>query len=224
MSPLNHDGKSTPDPEPKGRIVQLGDYQARKAQRVSTLQNKADKAKALSEARFRAAKRHPSQPRKSRSDACRGGRIATASRRSRNSTAIHSDDKDAVEKLNHKLNALERSRIMMLGANKALAAYENNPTLDIVALLGELGYSQSIAQAINEPFAEQSIKNNQSEIYRVRARITELTELHSQAAIDYTGHNVRVYEEDGRIVFALLVDPTKQYTPHSITQGLRVAI
>ncbi len=168
-----------PDPEPTGRIVQLGDYQSRKDARVERLEAKAEKATADSNARYSAAKSEAQhipfgQPHlvghhsysktmatakrihnnysKSFEAMDKAEHYQNKAASAESNRAINSDDPEAVKKLKDKLASLERSQELMKAANAIIRKANKNPDTDVVkALVDKCDISEDQARKILEP-------------------------------------------------------------------------
>ena len=101
---------------------------------------------------------------------------------------ISADDPAAVEKLQKKLDSLERSQLIMKEVN---AYYRKHGTLDGCALLSpdqiERLKSDMAAswRSSPKPFESYQLTNNNAEIHRVKARIEELSKRSEQTFSDY---------------------------------------
>ena len=117
---------------------------------------------------------------------------------------ISADDPAAVEKLQKKLDSLERSQLIMKEVN---AYYRKHGTLDGCALLSpdqiERLKSDMAAswRSSPKPFESYQLTNNNAEIHRVKARIEELSKRSEQTFSDweFDGGHVEMNREDNRL-------------------------
>ncbi len=113
---------------------------------------------------------------------------------------ISADDPAAIEKLQKKLDSLERSQLIMKEAN---AYYRKHGTLEGCALLSQEQISKVMANMerysfIRKPF---DLINNGAEIRRVKARIEELSKRAEQtfSGWEFDGGHVEMNREDNRL-------------------------
>ena len=187
----------------------LNDYEQKKQDRIDRYREKADKARAQSDA---LAKQSidmirvipPGQPIMSATDARYRERVGNKMRQSfaasdkaayyeakaeaaENNTAISSDDPEAVAKLTEKLEGLKTAQELMKAVN---AFYRKHGTCH-----GMEGLSEELAEKLDQdvkngpswvdvPFATYALSNNNKEIHRVQDRIKQLTEAKE---LGYTG-------------------------------------
>ena len=117
---------------------------------------------------------------------------------------ISADDPAAVEKLQKKLDSLERSQLIMKEVN---AYYRKHGTLDGCALLSpdqiERLKSDMAAswRSSPKPFESYQLTNNNAEIRRVKARIEELSRRAEQtfSGWEFDGGHVEMNREDNRL-------------------------
>lgn len=117
---------------------------------------------------------------------------------------ISADDPAAVEKLQKKLDSLERSQLIMKEVN---AYYRKHGTLDGCALLSpdqiERLKSDMAAswRSSPKPFESYQLTNNNAEIRRVKARIEELSKRAEQtfSGWEFDGGHVEMNREDNRL-------------------------
>ena len=117
---------------------------------------------------------------------------------------ISADDPAAVEKLQKKLDSLERSQLIMKEVN---AYYRKHGTLDGCALLSpdqiERLKSDMAAswRSSPKPFESYQLTNNNAEIRRVKARIEELSKRAEQtfSGWEFDGGHVEMNREDNRM-------------------------
>ena len=117
---------------------------------------------------------------------------------------ISADDPAAVEKLQKKLDSLERSQLIMKEVN---AYYRKHGTLDGCALLspGQIERLKSDMAASwrssPKPFESYQLTNNNAEIRRVKARIEELSRRAEQtfSGWEFDGGHVEMNREDNRL-------------------------
>ena len=117
---------------------------------------------------------------------------------------ISADDPAAVEKLQKKLDSLERSQLIMKEVN---AYYRKHGTLDGCALLSpdqiERLKSDMAAswRSAPKPFESYQLTNNNAEIRRVKARIEELSKRAEQtfSGWEFDGGHVEMNREANRL-------------------------
>ena len=117
---------------------------------------------------------------------------------------ISADDPAAVEKLQKKLDSLERSQLIMKEVN---TYYRKHGTLDGCALLSpdqiERLKSDMAAswRSSPKPFESYQLTNNNAEIRRVKARIEELSKRAEQtfSGWEFDGGHVEMNQEDNRL-------------------------
>ena len=117
---------------------------------------------------------------------------------------ISADDPAAIEKLQKKLDSLERSQLIMKEVN---AYYRKHGTLDGCALLApdqiERLKSDMAAswRSSPKPFESYQLTNNNAEIRRVKARIEELSKRAEQtfSGWEFDGGHVEMNREDNRL-------------------------
>lgn len=207
----------------------MNDYEQRRAERIERMRDRADAKRAESESRLGEAHRigdmipmgqpilvgHHSERRHRRDieridtnmrkgvEAAReADELERRASRAESSTAVSSDDPDAVEKLREKVAKLEAACEKMVAANKLVR--RKAPAAELAALLG---CSEEKAAKLYEPdfcgrvgFAPFHLTNARSEIRRVKARIEELERRATTPApepIERDG--VRVEESDNRV-------------------------
>lgn len=207
VSPLNHDGKGV-DPEPKGRIVNLGDYAARRTQKVTVSDRRANTARAIVDARL-AARPTESNLRKTEEAEQMARQFESAAQGTRNNTAIASDDPDAINKLKVRLQKSQRSHGIMTAANAALRVHERQPHTDRIELLMKAGVSEGIAKGMTQPFSKKQLDSSSAQIRRIKHRIEDLELLHSDIPLAAFGDDWQAFEKDGRINFKFVSWPAE---------------
>ena len=124
---------------------------------------------------------------------------------------ISADDSAAIEKLQKKLDGLERSQFIMKEVN---AYYRRHGTLDGCALLFSDQIERLKADMASswrrapKPFESYKLTNNNAEIRRVKARIEELSKRAEQifSGWDFDGGHVEMNRETNRLqVFLSLI-------------------
>lgn len=184
-------------------VTGRADYEARRADRVTRLTARADKASQASEAKLATARRigaqipfgqpilvgHHSEGRARRDaqkihDNMRAGvdlskeaeRLSRAANAAEENTAISSDNPDAIELLRAKVRDLEASVEMMKKANALIRRGAGVETL-----CASLGWSEKTAQTVLRPdfcgrvgFPPFELTNRGAEIRRCKKRIAEL--------------------------------------------------
>ncbi len=117
---------------------------------------------------------------------------------------ISSDDPNALELLQSKLDKLEANHALMIRANKIIRDKESNKTARLV----EAGLSEAQAAEALEPdfcgrvgFPTYLLSNNKAEIKRIQGRIKSLESKKGREGCDVVIKGVRVVEnmEDNRI-------------------------
>lgn len=113
---------------------------------------------------------------------------------------ISSTDPDAVNKLQDKLQKLEKSQQIMKAANKALKKNDDKE-------LQNLGLSEQQIIEIKKPdfagrvgFPAYSLQNNNAEIRRTKKRIEELSQIHNSNPIEFESDNFDMGIKNGQIV------------------------
>ena len=117
---------------------------------------------------------------------------------------ISADDPAAVEKLQKKLESLERSQLIMKEVN---AYYRKHGTLDDCALLSpdqieRLKSSMAASwRSSPKPFESYQLTNNNAEIRRIKARIEEVSKRAEQdfSGWEFDGGHVEMNREDNRL-------------------------
>ena len=117
---------------------------------------------------------------------------------------ISADDSAAIEKLQKKLDGLERSQFIMKEVN---AYYRRHGTLDGCALLFSDQIERLKADMASswrrapKPFESYKLTNNNAEIRRVKARIEELSKRAEQifSGWDFDGGHVEMNRETNRL-------------------------
>ncbi len=101
---------------------------------------------------------------------------------------IKSNDKNAIEKLNAKLNELQKGQEMMKSANKIIKNKKLTPEERITEIV-KLGFTEKAANEITVPnvvghigFASYSLTNNNAKISQTKKRIAQLERLAERAA------------------------------------------
>ena len=115
---------------------------------------------------------------------------------------VMSNDADAIERLQSKLDACSKAQSQMKAANKIL----RKKPFDMEALVSLMG--EKVANAVIEPncfgdkgFASFELNNNRAEIRRLEGRINEINNRKDQGDKEYTVNGVKVLQnsEDMRI-------------------------
>lgn len=131
------------------------------------------------------------------------------------STAISSDDPEAVRLLKEKLAGLERSQAMMKEANKLV---KKNDIIGIISL----GYSETQAREILKPdfcgrigFASYVLTNNNANIKTVQKRIDALTKQAERATqppqiVRGRGWSCKESHENNRFLFIFDAIPSEE--------------
>ena len=117
---------------------------------------------------------------------------------------ISADDPAAIEKLQKKLDGLERSQLIMKEVN---AYYRKHDTLDGCALLSpeQIGQLKSAMassyRSSPKPFESYQLTNNNAEIHRVKDRIEQLSRQaeRESSGWDFDGGHVEMNREDNRL-------------------------
>ncbi|WP_300700964.1 DUF3560 domain-containing protein [Bacteroides sp.] len=124
-----------------------------------------------------------------------------------NNDNIYLEDDDAVDRLQEKINSLEKAQLMMKAANKIV---RNTKLSDAAKIeqLHELGYSTDKAPLLLKPnyagcigFPSYSLSNNNARIHDAKTRLERAKQLKATATKEYTINGVRVVEntEDNRL-------------------------
>ncbi|AQS39803.1 protein of unknown function (DUF3560) [Shewanella psychrophila] len=240
LSPLNHDRKQ-PEPTPPSntrKVVSLGDYQARIDAKKDRFEARASKANEQSNLFYQASRDRAShipfgQPilvghhseGRARRDADRiwndMGKSVQAQQKAEylegraesvGTSGIASDDIDAIEKLNSKLEGLEQSQATMKAINKVVRSKHMSDTDKIEYMANTHKLTEVQAKEILAPdfagrvgFAHYQLTNNGATIRATKQRIDELKRLHEQAPLSDSGsvdgQSWTLFEEEGRIKF-----------------------
>jgi len=112
-----------------------------------------------------------------------------------NNTSIYMEDDDAVERLQEKVEELEKQQEVMKSANKII---RNKKTADIVKVdqLKELGISESTALLLikNGGFASYRLTNNGACIRNTKKQLERAERLKGMEEKEYSINDVRVVE------------------------------
>jgi len=107
-------------------------------------------------------------------------------------TSISSDDPEATTKLKEKIAAAEANQLKMREFNKCLRAKDNEGML-------KLGFSQAMIDELTKPdfcgrigFADYQLTNNNSNIRRMKERLTHLEHLKTRETDELTIGDVRI--------------------------------
>lgn len=193
-----HRAHSLLDPIPLGQPILVGHHSEKRHRRTL---DRADNAMRKS---VEASKKAEYYTQKAASVGCSG---------------ISSDDPDAIEKLQDKLDTLKRSQETMKVANKIVKAKKLNAE-EKTAKLIDLGFSEKSASSLLEPdcfgnfgFAPYSLQNNNANIRRVEQRIQSLIAAEQTPAQPDTignGYTIREDKEDNRLLFIFDAKPSKE--------------
>jgi len=126
-------------------------------------------------------------------------------------SGIHSNDPDAIKKLQHKLNGLRDWQEKMKAANKALRKNDDNA-------LYELGFTEKEIKSLKKPdfcgaigYRSYELSNNNAEIKRISNRISDLEKLRSSDPINYDSNDFSMKTENGQIkIFFYCGKPTEE--------------
>lgn len=124
-----------------------------------------------------------------------------------NNTSIYLGDDDAVERLQEKVEALEKSQSMMKAANRII---RNKKMNDIVKVeqLQELGFSEEKSVEVIKPdrygeygFPSYMLSNNNARIRDAKLRLERAKKLKETATKEYVINGVRIVEnaEENRL-------------------------
>ena len=111
---------------------------------------------------------------------------------------IASDDPNALQALQNKLDSAKKAQEKMKKANQLIRAGKADQ-------LSTLGFSESdiktlLTPAYGQPgFASYSLSNNNAEIKRLEKRIKALTAMHNKAPLEVETEDYSIYVNDGRI-------------------------
>jgi|GEM_PF-6264496 len=114
---------------------------------------------------------------------------------------IASDDPEAINKLKVKLLACEQRQELMKNANRLIRKNDHQGLMALGLAEKEIHELTTPDFANRIGFADYQLSNNNAEIRRIKGRIEELTEVRSQAPINYTHDEFTVYVDDGRVHF-----------------------
>lgn len=143
---------------------------------------------------------------------------------------ISSDDPNAIEKLQEKLEGLIESQEMMKSAN---AYYRKHKTLDDCPVLSLQKIEKLTSDMANrwygrpatQPFESYSLQNNNAEIRRVKARIEELTS-RAEAVLtgwEFEGGKVEINKEYNRLQLFFDGKPDEDIRKELKSNGFRWA-
>lgn len=119
---------------------------------------------------------------------------------------ISSDDPNALDKLRHKLEKLEKHQTLMKAANAAIRMKDQAKG---DAKLAELGYTPEEIQQLREPdfcgrigYPSYELSNNNANIHRIRDRIAELEKRQTEAppeGWEFNGGKVEANATENRL-------------------------
>lgn len=117
------------------------------------------------------------------------------------SAGIASDDPQALEKLETKLQNLINSQEIMKLANKQFKK-GGWDAVDCLSdkLKDELKAHMARCTYLVKPFESYSLSNNNANIRRIKERIKSLKNVHNSKPIDFENDDFHMYIEEGRIV------------------------
>jgi hypothetical protein len=147
--------------------------------------------------------------------------LARRADRAERSTAVSSDDPEAIDKLREKLSKLSAGRERMRAANVAIRAGG-----DVVGALGALGFCESQAKKLLERdfagrvgFPDYALRNAASEANRLERRIQDLAKrATAPAAADVAIGDARISEAENRVRVTFPSVP-----PESVRRALKSA-
>lgn len=120
---------------------------------------------------------------------------------------ISSNDPEAVQKLQDKLNSLEKSQDTMKAVNKIIRGKKLSDAEKVEQIVKDGLLTEAQAQEIMKPdfagrvgFASYSLSNNNAEIRRTRERLEELKRLHNSAPIDFENDDFSMSINNGQII------------------------
>lgn len=240
LSPLNHDRKQ-PEPTPEGnsrKVVSLGDYKERIEAKKDRFEARASKASEQSNLFYQASRGRASmipfgQPilvghhseGRARRDADKiwndMGKSVQAQKKAEylqdraasvGTAGIASDDIDAIEKLNSKLEGLEQSQATMKAINKVVRSKHMSDADKIEYMVNTHKLTEAQAKeilvsgfSVQTGFAHYQLTNNGATIRATKKRIDALKRLHEQAPLSESGsidgESWTLFEEEGRIKF-----------------------
>ena len=228
----------------------MNDYEQRKQNRIDRYREKADKARAESDALSKQSRDmiHAipmGQPIINAADARYRERAGNKMRQSiaayekaeyyeakaeaaESNTAISSDDPEAIAKLTEKLEGLKAAQELMKSVN---AFYRKNGTCH-----GAEGLSEEMAEELdqdvksglslaNVPFPSYALSNNNQEIHRVQDRIKKLTEAKElgYTGWEFDGGTVKANMEKNRLQVFFDAIPDEDIRKEMKTWGFRWA-
>lgn len=112
-----------------------------------------------------------------------------------NNNAISSDDPQALQKLNDKLNGLKTSQEFMKAANRCLKKQDKQAFLKLDWGTEKLWEQLNVeGQFGGKGFAHYKLTNNSANIRRIAERIKDLQRQEDKPAVDKTINGVRIFE------------------------------
>ncbi len=141
-----------------------------------------------------------------------------------NSTAIFSDDPQAIEKLKEKLNSLQTAQEFMKAANKSIRKKDKEGFLKIA------NATEKMWEQLNTPdpmgrigFAGYSIQNSNAEMSRVRKRIIQLEKQATRKTNEEIINGVRLVQnvEANRVQLFFDDKPTEEARKRLKANGFR---
>lgn len=113
---------------------------------------------------------------------------------------ISSNDPEAVTKLKAKLKNHEESQRIMVAANKAIKAGNDQALLDLGLPPEQIENLKAGDYAGRVGFAPYALQNNNAEIRRLKKRIDDLMALYNAEPIDYENDDFSMSVDNGQIV------------------------
>lgn len=237
----------------------MNHYEEKKQARIERLEARAEKAHAESEARFKhsrqmgellngqpilighhSEKKHraligrlQTNDRKSYELHNQGKELERRAEAAKSSTAVSSDDPEAVVKLREKIEKAEKRQAMMRQANKIIRGKpKNEPTPDKLKALAELGLFEEVAEGLFKPdfcnrigFPNYELTNNNANIRRMKKRCETLLENANDETTETIHGEVSVIEnvEENRVQIFFPGKPSEEIRRELKSYGFRWA-
>ena len=128
-------------------------------------------------------------------------------------TAVLSNDKNAIDKLQDKLNKAEQKQVMMISANKIIRKKNLTDEQKIEELIKIEGITEEIAQKLLQPdymgrcgYLYYETSNNNAEIRRLKSRIDSLSEMKEKPAHEYLFEGGKIVENSEEMRLQIFFD------------------
>jgi membrane-associated HD superfamily phosphohydrolase len=162
-----------------------------------------------------------------------GGELERRADAAEKSTAVFSDDPEAVAKLRQKIDKAEKRQDMMRQANKVIRSKpKNEPTPDKLKALAELGLYEEVAEGLFKPdfcnrigFPSYELTNNNANTRRMKERIETLLKQANDKTTETQHGEITVVEnvEENRIQIFFPDKPSDEVRRELKASGFRWA-